>query len=142
MITAILHDWMGRVLDQGRLRSPVKDNWKLEAYEQYHAKLDAPKYPCFFGQSSEARGEMLYTFIAGSKLHELASNMRQFVSLISTARHERSSLAAIFVSVPLGLVKNAALIFMVMFVGGMFGVLRKMLVSFLRIAAHTVERQR
>jgi uncharacterized ion transporter superfamily protein YfcC len=36
-----------------------------------------------------------------------------------------ASLAAIFVSVPLGLVKNAALIFMVMFVGGMFGVLRK-----------------
>ena len=36
-----------------------------------------------------------------------------------------SSLAAIFVSVPLGLVKNAALIFMVMFVGGMFGVLRR-----------------
>ena len=96
MITAILNDWMGRVLDQGRLGSPVKDNWKLEAYEQYHARLDAPKYPCFFGQSSEARGEMLYTFIAGSKLHEMAINMRQFVRLIGTARHERSSLAAFF----------------------------------------------
>ncbi len=73
MITAILHDWMGRVLDQGRLGSPVKDNWKLEAYEQYHARLDAPTYPCFFGQSAEARGEMLYTFIAGSELHEMAT---------------------------------------------------------------------
>jgi hypothetical protein len=51
----ITHDWMGRVLDRGGLGSRVKDNWKLEAYEQYHARLDAPTYPCFFGQSSEAR---------------------------------------------------------------------------------------
>jgi uncharacterized protein len=70
MITAILQDWMGRVLDQGRLGSPVKGNWELEAYEQYRARLGAPEYPCFFGQSGEARGEMLYTFIAESNLHE------------------------------------------------------------------------
>ena len=96
MITAILQDWMGRVLDQGRLGSPVKDNWELEAYELYRARLRAPEYPCFFGQGGEARGEMLYTFIPQSHLHEMVTNMRQFVTLIGTAHHERSSLVAFF----------------------------------------------
>jgi uncharacterized protein len=96
MSTASLHDWMGRVLDQGRLGSPVNDHWKLEAYEQYHARLRAPEYPCFFGQSGEARGEMLYTFIAAHNLHEIVTSMRRFVSLIGTPHHERSSLVAFF----------------------------------------------
>jgi hypothetical protein len=64
MIAAVSQNWTGRVLDQGRLGIPVKEIWKLEAYEQYKAKLHVPEYPCFFGQSGEARGEVLYTFIA------------------------------------------------------------------------------
>src|ERR1700677_2215411 len=81
MSTATLHDWMGRVLDQGRVGSPVNDHWKLEAYEQYHARLRAPEYPCFFGQSGEARGEMLYTFIDEGGMNELVQNMQEFVRL-------------------------------------------------------------
>ncbi len=36
-----------------------------------------------------------------------------------------ASIVSVFMSIPEGLVKNASLIFMVMFVGGMFGVLRR-----------------
>ncbi|MDE2631447.1 MAG: YfcC family protein, partial [Alphaproteobacteria bacterium] len=36
-----------------------------------------------------------------------------------------ASIASVFMSIPEGLAKNASLIFMVMFVGGMFGVLRR-----------------
>jgi len=44
----------------------------------------------------------------------------------STADHAApASLISAFVAVPNGLIKNAPLIFMVMFVGGMFGVMRK-----------------
>ena len=96
MISVAVRTGRSRVLDQGRLGIPVKDSWKLEAYEQYKARLCAPDYPCFFGQSGEARGEMLYTFIARHGLDELVTNMRQFVSLIGTPPHERSSLIAFF----------------------------------------------
>ena len=96
MITPVLHDWMSRVLDQDRLGLPVEDNWKLDAYEHYRARLRAPEYPCFFGQSGEARGEMLYTFITASNLLEMVTNMRRFVTLIGTPHHARSSMVAFF----------------------------------------------
>ena len=96
MISGVVQSWTGRVLDQGRLGIPVEETWKLEAYEQYKASLRAPDYPCFFGQSGEARGEMLYTFVAPGGLHELVTNMREFVSLTGDPPHERSSLAAFF----------------------------------------------
>ena len=94
MISAISQDWMDRVLDQGSLGISVEDGWKLEAYEQYKARLRAPEYPCFFGQLSEARDEMLYTFVGQNGLAEFVTNMRQFVGLITAPPHERSSLAA------------------------------------------------
>ncbi len=94
MILTAPQDWTGRVLDQGRLGIPVEDSWKLEAFEQYRARLRAPEYPCFFGQGGEARGEMLYTFIAEGGLDEFVTNMRQFVRLIAAPPHERSSLVA------------------------------------------------
>ncbi len=96
MIPALSQDWMDRVLDRGRLGISIEDDWKLEAYEQYKARLRAPEYPCFFGQSGEARGEVLYTFVAEGGLDEFVTNMRQFVSLIEAPPHERSSLTAFF----------------------------------------------
>ncbi len=94
MIASITQHWTDRVLDQGRLGIPVNDHWKLEAYEQYQTRLRAPEYPCFFGQSGEARGEMLYTFVAHGRLNEFVANMREFVSLMGAPPHERSSLVA------------------------------------------------
>ncbi len=96
MITLTDQNWAARVLDQGKLGVAVKDKWKLDAYEQYQARLRAHEYPCFFGQSAEARGEMLYTFIAQGNLHEIVTSMWQFVSVVRTPPHERSSLVAFF----------------------------------------------
>jgi FPC/CPF motif-containing protein YcgG len=96
MIVSVSQSWTGRVFDQGRLGIPVNESWKLEAYEQYKARLNAPEYPCFFGQSGEARGEMLYTFIAEGGLHELVTNLREFVNLTGAPSHGRSSLVAFF----------------------------------------------
>jgi uncharacterized protein len=93
---SLSQSWMERVLDRGRLGVPVEEGWRLAAYETYKAKLRAPEYPCFFGQSGEARGEMLYTFVAHGRLDEFVTNMREFVGLIETPAHERSSLAAFF----------------------------------------------
>jgi uncharacterized protein len=88
--------WTTRILHYGHLGPAVEDKWKLDAYEQYRAKLRNPEYPCFFGQSAEARGEMLYSFIAWSDLRAFVTNMQQFVTLIGTPAHERASLAAFF----------------------------------------------
>jgi uncharacterized protein len=96
MIATASQNWTDRVLTEGRLGIPVKQSWKLEAYEQYKARLHAPEYPCFFGQSGEARGEMLYTFIDEGGMNELVQNMQEFVSLIGVPPHERSSLIAFF----------------------------------------------
>jgi uncharacterized protein len=99
-MTTIEQDWQSRVLDQGRLGVAVRDvennKWNTDAYEQYQARLRDPAYPCFFGQTAEARGEMLYSFTGWSDLPEFVKNMRKFVGLIGSPPHERSSLTAFF----------------------------------------------
>ena len=94
MTSTMLQHWTDRILDRGSLGTTPDENWKLVAYEEYKAKLCAPDYPCFFGQAGEERGEMLYTFTANSRLAELVTSMRQFVSLLGTPGYERASLVA------------------------------------------------
>jgi len=96
MINAEFQSWESRVLEQGVLGVKPRNAWKLNAYEQYKAKLLEPSYPCFFGQGGEVRGEMLYAFIARAGLDELVTNMRRFVTLIDTSEFKRSSLVAFF----------------------------------------------
>src|ERR1700721_2118559 len=60
-----------RVLSRGILGASPKEEWKLRAYEQYKATLNASNYPCFFGQTGEVRGEMLYTFVTHGALNEM-----------------------------------------------------------------------
>jgi FPC/CPF motif-containing protein YcgG len=95
ILTEPVH-WTSRVLSQGMLGISSKEGWKLQAYEQYRAKVSAPDYPCFFGQSGEARGEMLYTFIPQNSLSEMLTGMQQFTSLINSPEYMRCSLVAFF----------------------------------------------
>jgi FPC/CPF motif-containing protein YcgG len=88
--------WTSRVLDHGKLGVTPEDSWKLDAYEQYKTRLRATDYPCFFGQAGEARGEMLYAFIANGNLEKLLIDMREFVRLVGTPQYERCSLVAFF----------------------------------------------
>ena len=96
MITQDLAPWTSRVLEQANLGKAPQDSWKTEAYEQYQTRLHTSYYPCFFGQTAEARGEMLYTFVDAHHLDDMVDSMRTFVHLIGTAGYERSSLAAFF----------------------------------------------
>jgi hypothetical protein len=96
MISSEACAWTSRVLDQGRLGISPQEDWKVTAYEQYREKLLASNYPCFFGQTGELRGEMMYTFVATNALEEMVTNMREFVRLIGTVECERSSLVAFF----------------------------------------------
>ncbi|WP_446743576.1 YqcI/YcgG family protein [Silvibacterium acidisoli] len=88
--------WANRVLDHGKLGIEPKESWKLKAYNDYRAKLRETGYPCFFGQTAEIRGEMIYTFVSFDSLKPFVRNMSQFVHLIQTRDHERSSLVAFF----------------------------------------------
>jgi len=96
MIRTEISTWTRRVLDKGVLGIVPKENWKLEAYETYKTKLRAADFPCFFGQTGELRGEMIYTFIPQHSSEELVENMREFVGLLGTAEYERCSLIAFF----------------------------------------------
>ena len=96
MITAVQDSWKERVLGIGRLDFPLQEAWETEAYAQYRDKLTAPQYPCFFGQTAEAHGEMLYTFVRRNAPGELLRNVATFVELIRQPAHERASLAAFF----------------------------------------------
>jgi uncharacterized protein len=96
MINTDVSAWTSRVLDQGVLGIFPEQNWKIKAYEQYKAKLCASDYPCFFGQTGELRGEMMYTFATKDSLERLASSMQTFVSLIATPEYGRCSLIAFF----------------------------------------------
>jgi FPC/CPF motif-containing protein YcgG len=96
MIGTAASNWTSRVLDKGVLGVTPREGWKHSAYEQYQAKLRATDYPCFFGQTGELRGEMMYVFVAKDSLAELITSMRQFVGLIRTTEYERCSLVAFF----------------------------------------------
>ena len=96
MISTEAAEWTSRALDRGVLGAQPREGWKLKAYEQYKAKLCAADYPCFFGQTGELRGEMMYVFVAKDGLQEMATSMRRFVSLLATPEYARCSLVAFF----------------------------------------------
>jgi uncharacterized protein len=88
--------WTSRILDQGRLGVSELEGWKLIAYEQYRRRLLASNYPCFFGQTAELRGEMIYTFGAINSPEQFVASMRQFVNLFGSIKYGRCSLVAFF----------------------------------------------
>lgn len=96
MINTGISAWTSRVLDEGVLGIPPTEDWKIKAYEQYRAKLCTSDYPCFFGQTGELRGEMIYAFVAQNSLEELVIDMQSFVGLIATPEYSRCSLIAFF----------------------------------------------
>lgn len=94
MIRTEVSLWTSRVLDNGILGVAPEEDWKLRAYETYRTKLSAADFPCFFGQTGEIRGEMLYTFIPQRTPDLFAREMHEFVTLLGTAGYDRSSLVA------------------------------------------------
>jgi len=65
------------------------------------------------------------TYHAVPKTHGFATLVSPSITVSRADHAAPASLISAFVAVPNGLIKNAPLIFMVMFVGGMFGVMRK-----------------
>jgi uncharacterized protein len=96
MISVEVSEWTDRVLDRDLLGVHPREDWKLKAYQQYKAKLSASEYPCFFGQTGELRGEMMYTFIAQGALLHMADSMERFVGLLATPQYARCSLVTFF----------------------------------------------
>lgn len=96
MKNAEVSTWTSRVLDRGVFGKEPQEGWKLSAYEQYRTRLCAQEFPCFFGQTGELRGEMMYTFVSKDALDEMVESMRKFVSLLATLEYKRSSLVAFF----------------------------------------------
>lgn len=96
MISAEVSQWTSRVLDNGVLGRSPTEKWKLDAYEQYRTKLRASDFPCFFGQTGELRGEMIYAFLSKHSSEELVGDMREFVRLLGTSEYERCSLVSFF----------------------------------------------
>lgn len=94
MIHTEVASWTSRVLENGVLGIPPEESWKLIAYETYKTKLRASDFPCFFGQTGELRGEMIYTFIPKQFPARFVTNMQKFVGLLSTDEYERCSLVA------------------------------------------------
>jgi len=89
--------WRSRILEDGRLWTAAPlDAWKQAAYEEYETRLRGSGYPCFFGQTAEIRGEMLYTFVGRRRLDGLAASLREFVGLIETQEYDRASMIAFF----------------------------------------------
>lgn len=96
MIAIAEDTWKGRVLIHGGLGLETDEPWKIQAYSSYRAKLSDPRYPCFFGQTSDSRGEILYTFVPRNGAWSMLRNVEAFTALIVTAEYSRASLAAFF----------------------------------------------
>ncbi|VVE09885.1 C4-dicarboxylate ABC transporter [Pandoraea eparura] len=65
------------------------------------------------------------TYQVVPKTHDIAMLVAPRAAHSTPAQAQPANVVSAFLAVPQGLVKNAPLIFMVMFVGGMFGVMRK-----------------
>lgn len=76
--------------------SPHKRAGNRELMSSTEQKCALRTNPCFFGQTGELRGEMIYTFVQHGALLEMAANMRQFVHLLATPDYARCSLVAFF----------------------------------------------
>jgi uncharacterized protein len=85
MISTEVPSWTSRVLHNGVLGITPEESWKLRAYESYRTKLRAADFPCFFGQTGEVRGEMVYTFIPQGFPQQFVRDMQEFVTLLGTA---------------------------------------------------------
>ncbi len=97
MIGVEIREWISRVLDHGRLGITLRIAGSSKPTRSTEANFaPPPDFPCFFGQAGEARGEMLYTFVAAGCLDELVRNMQQFVRLIHTSPYQRASLISFF----------------------------------------------
>ncbi len=94
MMSAEVSPWTSRVLENGILGVVPTEDWKIRAYESYREKLSASEFPCFFGQTGEIRGEMVYTFIPREFSQQFVREMAVFVALIGTAEFDRCSLVA------------------------------------------------
>lgn len=95
-VTPELTHWTSRVLESGHFSESWKEPWRQEAYATYESRLRSAGYPCFFGQTAEIRGEMLYTFVARRRLDAFAESLRTFVKLIGTDAYARSSMIGFF----------------------------------------------
>ncbi len=93
--------WTSRVLENGILGVAPTEDWKLQAYESYREKLRATEFPCFFGQTGELRGEMIYTFIARQRPEQFVTEIEEFVALLGKNEYDRCSLVAFFEPDPL-----------------------------------------
>lgn len=96
MISTGVSPWTSRVLNNGVLGITPEGSWELQAYKSYRAKLQAANFPCFFGQTGEIRGEMIYAFISQHFPQRFVRDMQEFVTLLGTAEYERCSLVAFF----------------------------------------------
>jgi uncharacterized protein len=96
MISVEVSQWTNRVLDRDVLGADPQEDWKRNAYQQYKAKLSATEYPCFFGQTGELRGEMMYTFVSQRALIDMADSMERFVGLLAMPQYARCSLVTFF----------------------------------------------
>lgn len=96
MITSALSPWTSRVLENGHLGVVPEEDWKLKAYDSYKEKLRASDFPCFFGQTGEIRGEMIYAFLSWGSREQFAVEMHEFVALLETPDYKRCSLVAFF----------------------------------------------
>ena len=96
MISTEVSPWTSRVLENGTLGITPKEDWKLRAYESYRTKLRAADFPCFFGQTGEIRGEMIYTFVSQRSPLQFVRDMHEFVTLLGTAECGRCGLVAFF----------------------------------------------
>jgi hypothetical protein len=94
MISTDVSPWTSRVLENGSLGIMPEEEWKLQAYETYRTKLRTADFPCFFGQSGEIRGEMIYTFLSKHRPRQVVREMQKFVTLLDTSEFERCSLVA------------------------------------------------
>ncbi len=96
MISAEVSPWTSRILENGNLGSVPEADWKRTAYEAYREKVRGSDFPCFFGQTGEIRGEMIYTFISRHIPLQFVREMEEFVHLLDNPDYERCSLVAFF----------------------------------------------
>ena len=90
-------DWIqSRLLLGSRLGTITPPPWLVDSISRYRRDVLDPAYPCYLGSITEARGDMMYTFVEDRRLDDLPDALRTFLTISEDNRARRHALAAFF----------------------------------------------
>ena len=84
------------LLGHGRAARSNVPAWLKLSYLQFHQRVTAPAYPCYFGAAAEKRGELYYTLVTATTIDLMPATLEAFLLSAEKSPTERRNLTIFF----------------------------------------------